>query len=155
MKLLPTLLTAAAILAVPAAAGAMDIRPDPQSTEGSVRIDGKTIAEDCGHAKEHRGAMTKARTEEVQIRYGLPTGHHPDYEIDHLIPLCLGGADDPDNLWPQPRETIEPVWNAEKKDKLERRVCAMVCRGQVDLGTAQEDIATDWIAAYRKYLSAP
>ena len=45
----------------------------------------------CGRAKDHRGAMTRDRRDEVQIRYGLPTGPHPHYEIDHLIPLCLGG----------------------------------------------------------------
>ncbi len=26
-----------------------------------------------------------------------------------------------------------------------------VCAGQLDLKTAQHDIATDWIAAYKKY----
>ena len=25
-------------------------------------------------------------------------GTHPDYEIDHLVPVCLGGPDDPSNL---------------------------------------------------------
>ena len=30
--------------------------------------------------------------------YGLPPGPHPDFKIDHLIPLCLGGGDDPSNL---------------------------------------------------------
>jgi hypothetical protein len=37
--------------------------------------------------------------------------------------------------------------NAEAKDRLERRLCDMVCAGQIDLGAAQEDIAKDWIAA--------
>jgi hypothetical protein len=27
----------------------------------------------------------------------------------------------------------------------------MVCRGDMDLATAQRDISSDWIAAYRKY----
>jgi hypothetical protein len=27
----------------------------------------------------------------------------------------------------------------------------MVCAGKVDLSTAQSEIATDWIAAYKKY----
>ena len=33
-------------------------------------------------------------------------GPHPDYEIDHLIPLGIGGADDDANLWPQPRRSF-------------------------------------------------
>jgi len=143
----------AATLASPAVAGDLDIYPDPTLTSGSVRIDGKTIAQTCHHAMEHRGSMSHSRRDEVQLRYHLPTGTHPDYEIDHLIPLCLGGADDPANLWPQPRKEIEPVWNAEAKDRLEHRLCAMSCKGEVDIGQAQQDIAEDWIAAYKKYMT--
>jgi hypothetical protein len=44
--------------------------------------------------------------------YGLPTGPHNDYEVDHLIPLCLGGADDDKNLWAEPRRSIEKEWPA-------------------------------------------
>jgi hypothetical protein len=69
----------------------------------------------------------------------------------HLIPLCLGGSDDPSNLWPQPRRSIEETWNAEAKDRLERLLCNMVCDGQIDIATAQQTFATDWIAAYQKY----
>jgi hypothetical protein len=32
--------------------------------------------------------------------YGLPAGAHPGLEIDHLVPLGIGGADDDLNLWP-------------------------------------------------------
>ena len=95
--------------------------------------------------------MSAFRRDEILRRYGLPPGTHPNYEIDHLIPLCLGGGDDPSNLWPQMRRSIEPEWNAEAKDRLERRLCDMVCAGQLDIGTAQQEIAEDWIEAYRKY----
>jgi len=40
------------------------------------------------------------------------------------------------------------------KDRLERRLCEMVCAGALDIGTAQQVIAKDWIAAYRKYYGA-
>jgi hypothetical protein len=130
---------------------AFDIRPDLDSTEGSVRIDGHSREPACDRSTKHRGPMTAERRDEVLLRYGLPTGPHWDYEIDHLIPLCLGGSDDFSNLWPEPRRTIEPTWNAEAKDRLERFLCDMVCAGQLDLGTAQEAIAKDWIAAYHKY----
>ena len=143
---------AGAAMLVPAFA--VDIRPDPDSTEGSVRIDGNSVEQACDRSNHPRGAMTADRRDEVLIRYGLPPGQHPDYEIDHLIPLCLGGSDDFSNLWPQPRRTIEPKWNAEAKDRLEHMLCQMVCNGQLDIATAQEAIATDWIAAYRKYYHA-
>ena len=30
-------------------------------------------------------------------------------------------------------------------------MCNMVCDGQIDIATAQQAFATDWIAAYQKY----
>jgi hypothetical protein len=137
-----------------APAMAFGIRPDPDSTEGSVRIDGHSRRLTCDRSKNHRGPMTAERRDEVLIRYGLSPGPHPDYEIDHRIPICLGGSDDFSNLWPQPRQTLEAKWNAEAKDRLERLICEMVCNGQLDIATAQEAFAKDWIAAYQKYYEA-
>jgi hypothetical protein len=37
------------------------------------------------------------------------------------------------------------------KDALEDRLRELVCSGKVDLASAQRDISSDWIAAYRKY----
>jgi hypothetical protein len=71
------------------------------------------------------------------------------YEIDYLITPKLGGATDVRNLWPEPYRG--EVWNSHVKDQLEDRLHQMVCQGDVDLTTAQHDISTDWIAAYRKY----
>ena len=86
---------------------------------------------------------------------GLPAGAHPQYEVDHLVPLCLGGADSDANLWPEPRRSIEPVWNAERKDELEARMCALVCSGQLDVVEAQKEIAEDWIETYGKFFREP
>ena len=44
-------------------------------------------------------------------------------------------------------------WNAHTKDQLEYKLLQLVRSGQVDLHTAQQEIATDWIAAYKKYVS--
>jgi hypothetical protein len=82
--------------------------------------------------------------------YGLPAGPHPDFEVDHLIPLCLGGADDDKNLWAEPRRSLEKEWPAEVKDELEHRLCEMVCAGEVDVREAQKAIADDWTEAYRR-----
>jgi hypothetical protein len=72
------------------------------------------------------------------------------YEEDHLIPLSLGGApSDPRNLWPQ-------LWeDAREKDRLEKRLHRLVClrRHALPLSEAQRAIATDWQAAYRRYVS--
>jgi hypothetical protein len=67
-----------------------------------------------------------------------------------LIPLCLGGADDDKNLWPEPRRTIEKEWPTELKDDLEHRLCQMACAGELEVGAAQREIAEDWTASYAR-----
>ncbi len=70
------------------------------------------------------------------------------YEVDHLIPLELGGSNSIKNLWP---ESYNIEWNAHVKDELENRLHGLACHGTVPLSQAQQEIATDWMAAYRKY----
>ena len=90
-KLLATTLLAGALAA---SAFAFEIRPNPNLTGGSVRIDGHDISTTCGPAKPHRSSLPHALRDKILTRYGLPPGTHPDFEIDHLIPWCLGGSDD-------------------------------------------------------------
>lgn len=56
------------------------------------------------------------------------------------------------NLWPEPRRSIEPVWNAERKDRLEWRLRDLICSGALDARAAQAAIADDWTHAYRRYV---
>jgi hypothetical protein len=80
------------------------------------------------------------------------TGEPRDYEEDHHISLELGGhPTDPKNLWP---EKWDGEWGAHKKDVIETRLKRMVCTGQISLADAQHAIATDWVAAYKKYIVA-
>ncbi len=75
-----------------------------------------------------------------------------DYEEDHFIPLSVGGnPTDPRNLWPQPRNTLP--YNAGVKDTLEYTLYKDVCAGTVTLADAQAAIVTDWVQAYRTYVS--
>lgn len=69
------------------------------------------------------------------------------------VTLCRSvlAAADLSNLWPQPRRSIEPQWNAEAKDRLETVLCRLVCDKLLDIGDAQEAIIKDWIAAYHLY----
>jgi hypothetical protein len=122
-------------------------RPKPSLTPGSAV---KLPNDICFvEHKEDAGAIPVAERKEVFREYGIDYRHAGDYELDHLITPALGGTNDIQNLWPQPYAETE--WNAHVKDQIEDALHDMVCSGQVDLPTAQHDIATDWIAAYKKY----
>jgi hypothetical protein len=83
-------------------------------------------------------------------------------ELDHLVPLGLGGASDTRNLWPEPDQgspaQFDPSdqYGSNAKDGVEDRLHAAVCGGRVDLAAAQAAIAADWTTALvRLGLSPP
>ena len=55
------------------------------------------------------------------------------------------------NLWPEPYGLRS--WNAHAKDALENLLPRLVCSGRIDLATAQREMASNWIDAYKKYLA--
>jgi hypothetical protein len=124
--------------------------PNLKLTPGAVRTDNR--AEICSTPTPNLRHWSRERDDRILQAYGLPPGPHPTVEIDHLIPLELGGADDDANLWAQPRRAIEPTWNAEAKDRLENRLRDFVCAGELDVITAQTAIVDDWIEAYRRFV---
>jgi len=94
-------------------------------------------------------AVPDALQRQVFAAYGIKDPAPGAYEVDYLITPQLGGASSLRNLWPEPY--FDTRWNARVKDALEDRLHQLVCSGQLDLATAQRDIARDWIAAYKKY----
>jgi len=86
---------------------------------------------------------------QVFREYGINEAAADHYEIDFLITPALGGSDSLRNLWPEPY--FHTSWNAYVKDTLEDHFHAMVCSGQMDLPTAQREIAQNWVAAYQKH----
>jgi hypothetical protein len=122
--------------------------PNRSLTPGATRK--VSISEVCSVPQEEVvGDVSVSLRRKVLEEYGIANARPADYEIDYLIAPRLGGTEDIRNLWPEPYGNS--VWNAHVKDALEQRLHEMVCTGQLDLHTAQHDIATDWIAAYKKY----
>jgi hypothetical protein len=90
---------------------------------------------------------TNAMKHRLMRLYGVRGSIH-DYELDHLIPLELGGCPDCEaNLWPQPRNVFP---GAAEKDEVEDYLHHGVCSGALSLGEAQREIASDWYAVYKR-----
>jgi hypothetical protein len=122
--------------------------PDTELTPGLARA--VTVQEICSaETAATLHALSPAVVYEVFEQYGIRNPKPRAYEIDYLITPSLGGANDIRNLWPQPYST--GTWNSRIKDALEDHLYTLVCQGKLDLATAQRDISTDWIAAYKKY----
>jgi hypothetical protein len=128
--------------------------PDPNCTPGAVdptvtiavlrdrRFTTRCVRDGATNAEE------KATT---YAWYNLPlpsnkSGANQICELDHLIPLELGGADTLDNIWPQcgPSGVALPQRFFKEKDTVENFLAMQVKQGQMDLGAAQRGIATDW-----------
>lgn len=101
------------------------------------RITTASASEICvvGYAREHRNVSqeTKAR---VYLLYGITHrglyGHQGGYEIDHIVPLELGGSNEITNLYPEPY----PAYVS--KDRMENFMHDMVCDGSLSLDRAQK-----------------
>jgi hypothetical protein len=83
-------------------------------------------------------------------RAGLSDEDKADYELDHIIPLALGGH--PRNLTNLMLQPWEGEDGAKRKDKLEVKLQCLVCTGKVPLDEARADIFNDWQAAAKKHL---
>ncbi len=98
-----------------------------------------------GYTKKVRSVST-ATKKRMYLAYGVsypqPTG---SYEVDHLIPLELGGSNETANLFP---EAADPKPGFKEKDVVEDYLHDEVCAGHLDLHAAQIQIADNWVAVY-------
>lgn len=126
----------------------LPILPDPKLSPGAVLP--VTKADLCvpGYTKKVRNVPASVKRQ-VYAEYGITSHKAGDFEVDHLISLELGGSNSIKNLWPESYKT-QP-WNARVKDVLENELHAEVCKGTIDLATAQKEISTDWVASYKKH----
>ncbi len=141
--------------------------PDLSSTTGAIRLHSKSTICAVKWGKDERH-VTKKMKDDAYALYGTAPGEGvcafkthtgksgkpvtEGCEVDHLISRELGGADTPENLWPQPY-TQHP--GAHEKDWLENELHKEVCAGTISLTDAQKEIKDDWYAAYLKRKPAP
>lgn len=113
---------------------------DPAITQDNIK---QTICK-SGYTATVRPpvADTNVAKRKSYTAYGIAPG--TTSELDHLVSLELGGANDIANLWPE----IGPLPNP--KDSVENRLHKAVCAGQVTLSAAQLAIATDWRTAEQR-----
>jgi len=121
--------------------------PNARLTPGAALLESRQAV--CAQSSTNNKMVPVALRKRVFEEYGIARAKPQAYEVDYLVTPALGGADDIHNLWPHSYSAT--VWNAQVKDALEDRLREMVCGGSLDLTEAQREIATNWIAAYKKY----
>ena len=86
--------------------------------------------------------VSTATKKQVYAEYGVsypqPTGA---YEVDHFIPLEIGGSNDIKNLWLEP---ATPTPGFHQKDQFENFEHGQVCDGTISAAEAQSRMASDW-----------
>lgn len=116
--------------------------PDRECTPGAV-INGITVSQVCtsGYSSSVRN-VEQGEKDQVYASYGVVSRKSGEYEIDHLVPLELGGSNDIANLWP---EAAEPRPGFHEKDTIENKLHEAVCRGEIGFGRTQIMIAENWL----------
>ncbi|MFC4455228.1 hypothetical protein [Deinococcus sonorensis] len=125
------------------------ILPDPKLSPGDVLTTDTKVICKPGYTQTVRN-VPQALKEQIYREYGITHRESGEYEIDHIISLELGGSNSARNLYPESFQT-KPL-NAHVKDMLENKLHALICSGQLDVRVAQQAIASNWTAAYVKYV---
>ena len=137
------------VLALTITPAAMAQLPDTTKTPGSAdRVKPERLCA-AEFAAAARPVSDWQRTVALE-RYGIrPELFHGD--LDHLVPVALGGTNDPDNLWPfHPGGTF----TLDAKTALAAKLKEMVCGGSLTLKDAQSAFRKDWTKAYQRYMSS-
>jgi hypothetical protein len=121
--------------------------PNSTLTPGAVDEAATKNVVCSGYAKRTRKLINQSDKLKAFTIYNIDW-KTDNFEVDHLVPLGLGGSNTIENLWPQ-SYTTRP-WNAHMKDKLETQLHSMVCAGKIELKEAQDLFKTDWIESYKK-----
>lgn len=128
--------------------------PDPRCTPGGVvpGLSASTLRDPQWRTRCIRDCQSTEQQKHVAyLWYGLAapvenSGRDQVCELDHLVPLELGGADGMGNIWPQcgPDATSLRKRYFKQKDLVENYLADQVKAGTISLEDAQRGIAADW-----------
>lgn len=158
--------------------GTPDLYPDPKLTPGrqeDASVDdllkrwpcpSRTRAGAdglCTYSAAHRN-VSAAEKRQVYDEYealhagltdyckAVPSGRDQRCEVDHFVPECAGGANDPSNLWIQRADSTlngDPM-GFHQKDELEAWGCEQIKQRRLDPAEFARRITGDWVAYYRE-----
>lgn len=128
--------------------------PDPKCTPGAINptvtlgvLRNKFFRTGC----VRNCSTTQGDRSATYRRYGIQhpkgnSGRNQICELDHLVPLEMGGADTIENIWPQCGPTGGTLRHRyfKQKDVVENYLAAQVKNGNMELADAQKEIARDW-----------
>jgi hypothetical protein len=99
--------------------------------------------------------VPESEKHQVEAEYGMTPGSYGStLEVDHIVSLELGGSNDIANLYPEKATLSGSAPGFHVKDRLENKLHAMVCAGQISLRAAQHGIASNWEALYKQVFGA-
>jgi hypothetical protein len=127
------------------------VLPDPACTPGAVstRVTQENLATTIcttGYTTTVRPSSSATNTIKSMNYVAYAQVHDARDENDHLVPLELGGANDPRNLWNEP-PVVGQLSTTNPKDAVENALRRAVCAGRIALAVAQLRIARDWTTA--------
>ena len=125
--------------------------PNLKFTPGAVRTtDSTELCSKSFRTGKYRLTTYAMKKQVCRLYNASPCPKAKVMEIDHLIPLELGGADVGENLWVEYAKYPDG-YGFHIKDRLERHLRTLVCHKQISLTDAQECIRSNWIECYKKY----
>lgn len=113
--------------------------PDPQLTPGSTC----KKADELRHPEQIKYCVRDVPTwqknnviklYDERLNYSIRKLDRSEFKVDHYIPLCLGGGNHKENLWPQHKSIYTLT------DPIENKLCTLLQRGQISQAEAIEII---------------
>jgi hypothetical protein len=127
-------------------------RPNPRLTPGAVASTDLTVlCRQSRHAPRISQAnplLSVSEQDAIYKSYRVAPNRIKRYSLDFLVPLQLGGAVTPANVWPI---SLTRGMGFVEKQRLNVRMHILVCHGEMPLAEAQKRMAEDWVALWVRY----